>query len=74
MSLTYPETDWSEVWVDSSPLSLTEITLSVFLLWLTVLLEVLSYLVHHHQDSKSVIDPRIVRTPVEQFEITRLQV
>ena len=71
MSLTYPETDWSEVWVDSSPLSLTEITLSIFLLWLTVLLELLSYLVHHHQDSKSLIDPRIVRTPVEQFEITR---
>ena len=71
MSLMTTETDWSEVWVDSSPLSISEITLSIFLLWLTALLEVLSYLVHHHQDSKSVRDPRIVRTPVEQFAITR---
>ena len=71
MSLINPETDWTEVWVDSSPLSLPEIILAIFLLWMTALLELLSYLVHHHQDSKSLIDTRIVRTPVEQFEVTR---
>ena len=32
MSLSYPNTDWSEVWVDSSPLSLLEISLSILLL------------------------------------------
>ena len=71
MSLTVTETDWSEVWVESSPLSVAEVTLSFFLLSMAALLEVLSYLLHHHQDSKSLRDPRLVRTPVEQFSITR---
>ena len=64
-------TDWTEVWLNDSSLSLSEVTLSLVLLWLTALLEILSYLIHHSQDSKSLIDSRIVRTPVEEFSNVR---
>ena len=71
MSVVRQDTDWSELWVESSPLSLSELTLSLVLLLITTVLEVLSYIIHHHQDSNSVINSRIVRTPADQFSITQ---
>ena len=65
-------TDWTEVWLNDSPLSLSEVTLSLVLLWLTALLEILRYLIHHNQDSKALIDSRIVRTPIEEFSNLKL--
>ncbi len=55
-------TDWTEVWVQASPLSLGEVLLSIILLSATLLLESLSYLLHHLGDRNSEIDTRRVRS------------
>ena len=68
MSAVSPVTDWTQVWVDTSPLSPGEVILSVILLTLTVIIETLSYIVHHYSDSVKQIDTSIVRTPSEQFD------
>ena len=61
------QTDWTEVWLEDSSLSLLEVTLAFVLLWLTVLLELVTHLIHHNHDHNSPIDRRIVRTPLAEF-------
>ena len=70
MTTAAAATDWTEVWVQSSPLSLGEVVLSILLLSATLLLESLSYLLHHFRDRKSEIDTSIVRTNPELLEKT----
>ena len=61
------ETDWTQVWVDSSPLSPGEVALSVALLSLTIIIEFLSYIIHHYKDAYTDIDTRLIRNPPEHF-------
>ena len=63
-------TDWTEVWVQASPLSAGEVLLSIVLLSATLLLESLSYLLHYLSDNKSNIDTSLVRTNPQLLEQT----
>ena len=63
-------TDWTEVWVQASGVSPGEVLLSLLLLSATLLLESLSYILHHFRDRNSEIDTSIVRTNPELFEQT----
>ena len=67
MSLIQSTSDWTELWLEDFSLSLLEVTLSFLLLWATVLLEIVTYIIHHNHDYNSPIDTRIVRTPLEEF-------
>ena len=64
--------DWTEVWVQASPLSLGEVLLSIVLLSATALLETLSFVLHDFRDRKSEIDISIVRPNPELFEQTAM--
>ena len=63
-------TDWTEIWVQASGVSLGEVLLSLLLLSATLLLESLSYILHHFRDENSEIDTSIVRTNPELLEQT----
>ena len=62
--------DWTDVWVNTSSLSLGEVILSIFLLSLTIIIEILSYLLHHFKDSVTEINTKLIRNPEIHFQRT----
>ena len=63
-------TDWTEVWVQTSQLSAGEGILSVILLSATVIIEFISFVLHHYSDSVTPINTSIVSTPPSLFDQT----
>ena len=62
--------DWTDVWVNTSSLSPGEVILSFFLLSLTIIIEILSYLLHNFKDSVTEINTNLVRNPEIHFQRT----
>ena len=71
MSSPLSSPDWTEVWMSKSPLTAGEVGLSVVLVFLTIILELLSSVVHYKRDHYSRLDTRVVRSYPEQIESTR---